>query len=116
MLGELLAHVRRGDVQAVHSLRRGVAEALEMVVRGDRKTSRVVGRKVSELRLPSAVHMGLIVRGLPDAGMVAAQPPEVIIPHSDTLIATGDHVVFFLPHKRLVREVEKLFRVSATFF
>jgi trk system potassium uptake protein TrkA len=29
MLGELLAHVRQGDVQAVHSLRRGVAEALE---------------------------------------------------------------------------------------
>jgi trk system potassium uptake protein TrkA len=25
-------------------------------------------------------------------------------------------VVFFLPNKRLVREVEKLFRVSATFF
>jgi trk system potassium uptake protein TrkA len=37
MLGELLAHVRRGDVQAVHSLRRGVAEALDIVARGDRK-------------------------------------------------------------------------------
>ena len=49
MLGELLAFVRQGDVQAVHSLRRGVAEALEIVVRGDRKSSRVVGRKVSEL-------------------------------------------------------------------
>ena len=116
MLGELLTHVRRGDVQAVHSLRRGVAEALEMVVRGDRKTSRVVGRKVSELRLPTDVHMGLVVRGLPDAGTVAENAPEVIIPHSDTVIESGDHVVFFLPHKRLVRDVEKLFRVSATFF
>ena len=36
MLGELLAFVRQGDVQAVHSLRRGVAEALEIVARGDR--------------------------------------------------------------------------------
>ncbi len=52
MLGELLAYVRQGDVQAVHSLRRGVAEALEIVARGDRKSSRVVGRKVSELPLP----------------------------------------------------------------
>jgi len=116
MLGELLAHVRRGDVQAVHSLRRGVAEALEMVARGDRRSSRVVGRRVKELRLPADVHMGLIVRGLPDVGVAAEQPPEVIIPHSDTVIEQGDHVVFFLPHKRLVGDVEKLFRVSATFF
>lgn len=127
MLGELLAFVRQGDVQAVHSLRRGVAEALEIVVRGDRKSSRVVGRKVSELPLPRDVHIGLIVRGLPDhsasapeseALPVPAEPaePQVIIPRSSTVLESNDHVVFFLPHKRLVREVEKLFRVSATFF
>ncbi len=129
MLGELLAHVRRGDVQAVHSLRRGVAEALEIVARGDRKSSRVVGRKVSDLSLPPDVHMGLIVRGLPESGAVSAAqapgaesqlppplPPEVIIPRSHTVIESNDHVVFFLPHKRLVRDVEQLFRVSATFF
>ena len=39
VIGELLTNVRRGDVEAVHSLRRGAAEALEAVVRGDRKTS-----------------------------------------------------------------------------
>ena len=129
MLGELLAHVRRGDVQAVHSLRRGVAEALEIVARGDRKSSRVVGRQVGELRLPGDVHMGLIVRGLPEPrASLAALPamqspllppppaPEVIIPRSHTVIESNDHVVFFLPHKRLVSDVEKLFRVSATFF
>ncbi|EER59186.1 TrkA-N domain protein [Acidovorax delafieldii 2AN] len=119
MLGELLAHVRQGDVQAVHSLRRGVAEALEIVVRGDRKSSRVVGRKVSDLTLPRDVHIGLIVRGLPgpaEAPATPAQPPEVIIPRSSTVLESNDHVVFFLPHKRLVRDVEKLFRVSATFF
>ena len=126
MLGELLAYTRRGDVQAVHSLRRGVAEALEIVARGDRKSSRVVGRRVEDLPLPPQVHMGLIVRGLPDADAPppaegAAPPappaePEVIIPRSATVIESNDHVVFFLPHKRLVRDVEKLFRVSATFF
>mgnify|MGYP003415237415 FL=1 len=119
MLGELLAHVRQGDVQAVHSLRRGVAEALEIVVRGDRKTSRVVGRKVSDLALPRDVHIGLIVRGLPDSPDVSAdelREPQVIIPRSGTVLESNDHVVFFLPHKRLVRDVEKLFRVSPTFF
>ena len=119
MLGELLAFVRQGDVQAVHSLRRGVAEALEIVVRGDRKTSRVVGRKVSDLALPRDVHIGLIVRGLPDSPDVSAdelREPQVIIPRSGTVLESNDHVVFFLPHKRLVRDVEKLFRVSPTFF
>jgi trk system potassium uptake protein TrkA len=126
MLGELLAYTRQGDVQAVHSLRRGVAEALEIVARGDRKSSRVVGRRVEDLPLPPAVHMGLIVRGLPDpdappppeGAIVPVQPraPEVIIPRSHTVIESNDHVVFFLPNKRLVREVEKLFRVNAIFF
>ena len=120
MLGEFLAHVRQGDVQAVHSLRRGVAEALEMVARGDRKNSRVVGRKVGDLKLPKEVHIGLIVRGLPDTEDLREQAdgaePEVIIPHSHTMIESNDHVVFFLPNKRLVQDVERLFRVSATFF
>ncbi|MGN1056003.1 MAG: Trk system potassium transporter TrkA [Comamonas sp.] len=120
MLGEFLAHVRKGDVQAVHSLRRGVAEALEIVARGDRKSSKVVGRKVDELKLPPEVHIGLIIRGLPDTEDIRAQTegvePEVIIPRSHTVIESNDHVVFFLPNKRLVQDVERLFRVSATFF
>ncbi|RYY78608.1 MAG: Trk system potassium transporter TrkA, partial [Comamonadaceae bacterium] len=120
MLGELLAYVRQGDVQAVHSLRRGVAEALEIVARGDRKTSRVVGRSIDEITLPKGAQFGLIMRGLPEAGApLAAEPPvppEVIIPRGDTVIRSNDHVVIFIPRKRLVRDVEKLFRVSATFF
>ena len=120
MLGELLAYVRQGDVQAVHSLRRGVAEALEIVARGDRKTSRVVGRTIDEITLPKGAQFGLIMRGLPEADApLAAEPPvppEVIVPRGDTVIRSNDHVVIFIPRKRLVRDVEKLFRVSATFF
>ena len=40
---------------------------------------------------------------------------RVIVPHHDTTIATGDHVVVFVPNKRMVREVERLFQVSAMF-
>ena len=35
----LLAHVRRGDVVKVHSLRRGAAEAIEAVAHGDARES-----------------------------------------------------------------------------
>ena len=109
VIGELLAHLRRGDVAAVHSLRRGAAEALEGIARGDIKTSKLVGRRVEEIKLPQGVSMGAIVRG-------EGKNSEVLMPHHDTLIEANDHIVLFIPNKRDVRAVEKLFQVSATFF
>jgi trk system potassium uptake protein TrkA len=110
VIGELLAHVRRGDVVAVHSLRRGAAEALEGVARGDAKTSRLVGRRVDQVALPTGVSIGAIVRGAENGRA------KVLLPHHDTMIEADDHLILFIPHKRQVREVEKLFQVSATFF
>jgi len=109
VIGELLAHVRRGAVAAVHSLRRGAAEALEGVARGDARTSRLVGRRIEQIPLPAGARIGALVRGR-GAGC------EVLMPHHDKVIETDDHVIIFLPHKRMVREVERLFQVSATFF
>ena len=40
---------------------------------------------------------------------------RTVVPTHDTVIETDDHVIIFLPHKRMVREVEKLFQVRATF-
>jgi trk system potassium uptake protein TrkA len=119
VLGEMLTYVRRGDVEAVHSLRRGAAEALEAIVRGDAKTCRFAGRRIEEVGLPRGAQVGAIVRGLhrPDGSEAGEDAqPEVIIAHHDTLVQTNDHVIVFVPRKRMVREVEKLFQVSATFF
>jgi len=118
VIGELLAYVRRGDVEAVHSLRRGAAEALEAIVRGDRKTCRMAGRRVDEIGLPKGAQVGAIVRGLhrPDGSEAGVDAkPEVIIAHHDTVVQPNDHVIIFVPRKRMIREVEKLFQVSATF-
>ena len=104
-LGSLLTHVRRGDVAAVHSLRRGAAEAIEAVAHGDNKTSRVVGRSVAEVKLPPGTTIGAIVRG-----------EKVIIAHHDTRIETEDHVILFLGDKRHIPDVERLFQVGVTFF
>ena len=126
VIGELLAYVRRGDIQAVHSLRRGAAEALEAVVRGDAGSCRVSGRRVDQVAMPRGAQIGAIVRGLPVPGGAAmedkradgkeAAAPEVIIAHHDTVMQSGDRVIVFMPSKKQVREVEKLFQVSATFF
>ena len=109
VIGELLAHLRRGDVVAVHSLRRGAAEALEGVARGDRHTSKLVGRRIQDIRWPTGVRVGAVVRG-------EGRSAEVHMPHHDLMIEADDHIVVFIPSKRLVREVERMFQVSATFW
>ena len=103
-IGSLLAHIRRGDVAAVHSLRRGAAEAIEAVAHGDQRTSKVVGRRVEEIKLPRGTTIDAIVRG-----------DDVIIAHHDTLIEADDHVILFLSDKSRIADVEKLFQVGVTF-
>lgn len=114
-IGSLLAHVRRGDVVAVHSLRRGAAEALELVVHGDRRTSKVVGRRVDEIGLPDGAMIGALVRRQQEGADGPARD-TVIIPHHDTVIAPEDHVIVFCANRRMVSRVEKLFQVGFGFF
>jgi trk system potassium uptake protein TrkA len=97
-IGSLLAHVRRGDVVRVHALRRGAAEAIEAIVHGDERSSRVVGRMVSEVPLPEGASIGALVRG-----------DDVIMAHHDTIVRADDHVILFLADRRHLEAVEKLF-------
>jgi len=103
-LGTLLAHVRRGDVVKVHSLRRGAAEAIEAVAHGNARESRVVGRLIDEIRLPRGATISAIVRG-----------DEVLMAHHDTQIKADDHVILFIADRRQIDEVERLFEVGASF-
>lgn len=104
-IGTLLAHVRRGDIVNVHSLRRGAAEAIEIIAHGDTRSSRVVGRAIRDIRLPPGTTIGAVVRN-----------EEVFIAHDNTVIESGDHVVLFVIDKKHIRDVERLFQVGLTFF
>ena len=104
-IGSLLAYVRQGDVAVVHSLRRGAAEALELVAHGDRQSSKVVGRRIDEIDLPKGATIGAIVRG-----------DQVIMGHRDTVIEADDHVIVFVINKEMIRKIEKLFQVGVSFF
>ena len=98
-IGSLLAHVRRGDVVRVHSVRRGAAEAMEMVVHGSAERSRVVGRRVEDVNLPGGASIVALVRG-----------EQVIMAHHDTLVEAEDHVIVFLNDRRHVADIERLFQ------
>lgn len=104
-IGPLLTHIRRGHMAVVHSLRRGAAEAMEAVVHGDAKSSKLIGRPVGEIDLPEGVSIGAILRG-----------NEVTIAHHDSIIQVDDHIILFVPNKRMIPKVEKLFQVSLGFF
>lgn len=104
-VGPLLSKIRRGDMVAVHSLRRGAAEVLEVAVHGDAKTSRVVGRRLAEIDLPDGATIAAIIRN-----------NDVIIVHHDTLIEAEDHLIVFVLNKRIIPKVEKLLQVGFGFF
>ncbi|MGQ4277346.1 Trk system potassium transporter TrkA [Pseudidiomarina sp. E22-M8] len=101
----LLSLIRKGDIVNAYSLRKGAAEAIEAIAHGDEKTSKVVGKSISEIKLPPGTTIGAIVRG-----------HEVMIAHDDTVLHADDHVILFLVDKKYVREVERLFQPSALFF
>jgi len=103
-IGSVLAHIRRGDVVAVHSLRRGRAEAIEAIAHGDENSSKVIGKGVRDIPFARGTGVGAIVRN-----------EKVIIPNAETVIQAEDHVIIFIDDKASIADVEALFQVDVTF-
>ncbi|MDF7676527.1 Trk system potassium transporter TrkA [Neisseriaceae bacterium ESL0693] len=104
-IGSILTHVHMGDMVSVYPLRRGASEAIEVVIHGDQHTSKLVGKSMSEVRLPSGCYFAALVRD-----------NEIIMAHADAILADGDHVIFFVARRRAVKELEKLIQVNLGFF
>ncbi|MFZ7135078.1 Trk system potassium transporter TrkA [Avibacterium avium] len=103
-ISALLGHIRKGDVGSVVSLRHGIAEALEIVVHGEAESSNVIGRQVSEIKLPAGAIIGAVLRG-----------DDVMIARKSLVIEEDDHIVVYVSDKKHIPEVEKLFQPSAFF-
>ncbi len=104
-IGSLLTHVRRGDIINVHSLRRGTAEAIEMMVDGIKSSSKTIGRHLKEIALPSEATIIAIVRG-----------NRVLMGHHNPVIEAKDKVIVLLLDKRKIRQVERLFQEGSSIF
>jgi trk system potassium uptake protein TrkA len=90
----ILKYVRLGDIKSVARIRGIRAEALELVPGPGAK---VLDTPLKDLRFPRGSLVGVVVK-----------PDQVVIPHGETIINTGDHVVIFALQEA-VRKVEKLF-------
>ncbi|MCC7272772.1 MAG: Trk system potassium transporter TrkA, partial [Alphaproteobacteria bacterium] len=95
-VSNILQHVRRGRIRAVHSLREGFGEIIEAEAM---ETSVLVGRPLREVDLPKGIVIGAIVRGR-----------TVIIPNGSVVVKAEDRIVL-MAAPGAVRKVEKMFAV-----
>ncbi len=95
----ILQFVRRGRVLSVTSFREEEAEAIEMIAS---KGSRIIDRKLKDIRLPRGAIVGAISR--PNG--------HVCVPRGNVAVHEGDRVIFFTLES-LVPELEKSFLPGA---
>jgi trk system potassium uptake protein TrkA len=91
----ILRFVRKGRVISVTSFREVEAESIELIAA---PRSKVVGKKLKDLRLPRECVIGAIRR----------PTGEVIVPRGEDSIQAGDCVIFFALN-RVVRALESFF-------
>ena len=90
----ILRDVRGERITSVATLKGIDAEAIEFVVA---RASKIVGKRLNEVRFPPGSRLGILVRG-----------EEVIVPQGDTEVRAGDiAVAFALP--TCIHDLEKLF-------
>jgi trk system potassium uptake protein TrkA len=97
----ILQHVRRGKVRAVHSIGEGFGEIIDIEAM---ESSSIVGKPLSESKLPHGAVVGAIVR-----------EGKVTIPRADTVIRPGDRVILFAVES-VIKRVERIFAVSLEHF
>ena len=100
-VSNILQHVRRGRIHAVHSLHEGFGELIEADAL---ETSSLVGKPLREVKLPPGVLLGAVVRG-----------GAMISPRGNTVVQAGDRVVLFAAAEA-VKKVEKMFSVRLEYF
>lgn len=100
-IGRILTKLRRGNMIKVHRLKNGDAEAIELIVRGDKNSSQVIGRELSAIELPPGSSIMAVVR----EDKIYLNAPHLVI-------QAGDHVIVLLLKRRYVRQIEALFQVN----
>jgi trk system potassium uptake protein TrkA len=101
IVAQIMQHVRRGRIKAIHNLRDGFAEVIEAEISD--KTN-VVNKTLGEIELPPNVIIGAVIRD-----------DKVIMPTSDLMLHEDDHAII-LTARDSAQEVEKIFSVHVDLF
>jgi trk system potassium uptake protein TrkA len=90
--------MRQGDTVKAATLRRGAAEAMEVIAHGSENSSTIIGQKIGDVPWPGDITIGCVIRH-----------DEVIIAHRDLEIQAEDHVILFLNDPKSAADISKLF-------
>jgi len=104
-IGSLLASVRTSDIVSVNRIGDIDGEVMEIIAHGDKKTSILVGNRISQLKLPKSIVIGAVVRDT-----------NVLLANEDIEIQDEDHIIIFAFDKKEIPTIEKLFQVNVGFF
>ena len=104
-IGSLLASVRTSDIVSVNRIGDIDGEVMEIIAHGDKKTSILVGNRISQLKLPKSIVIGAVVRN-----------KNVLLANEDIEIQDEDHIIIFAFDKKEIPTIEKLFQVNVGFF
>ena len=89
-ISTILQYIRKGDVVKAYSMHSGKAEAIEVVVHGDSASSRVVGRSIESLNLPTSLVVAAVIRN----------KQAIIVRDKSLTIESDDHLILFLDDKK----------------
>lgn len=102
IISALLSLILQEGLVKMRIFRHGQAEALELLVQGDQRSSNVIGRKLEDLNLPPGVVLGMALR-----------EKVVLKIDQDYVFTAGDHVVAYLTDRMHMRALVKLFKPRA---
>ncbi len=101
----VLSVVHARGVLETHRLRAGSCEVFEAIIHGTKGQSKLSGKQISKVKLPSHAKIAALVR-----------EGEVIPLNDDVIFSDGDHVIFFVADGRDVASIIKLIELNVLSF
>ena len=101
-VSSVLQDLRESDVAQDVILKMDTgAEAIEGIVHANEFTSNLFGKPIKDIPLPEGVSIGAVIRN-----------DQLIMPTSDVDLSINDHQIMFLADKKVMSEVEVLFKTK----
>ena len=101
---QIMRHVRRGKIRAIHTLLEGFGEVMEVAIG---ESSPLASHMVGEVALPRGVDISAVIRPTsaaeaqaqrdPTAAPAGPGQPPVLMPTPDLMLRPGDIAVLFVP-------------------
>lgn len=101
----VLEHVRLGTINSVRTLRHGHAEAVEATIKGNKKTSQLVGKRIGHIKWPQGLSLGVIIRD-----------DEPIFINDKIILHDGDKIICFISNESAIKKMEKMLLVNFKYF